>query len=268
MEGPDRDPISIARVALTVRDLTRVGDWYSRVLGLERLAGDGSHLVLGAGDRPLVELRRDPAARIRAPQEAGLFHTALLLPTRADLGAWLQRAIEARTPLQGLSDHLVSEALYLADPEGNGIEIYADRPRDAWRWSGGEVAMATERLDVEGLLAAAAAPWAGAPLGTMVGHVHLQVGDVAEAERFYHGRLGFDVTTHYPGAAFFSTGGYHHHLAANVWNSRGAGPRAMPSTGLAELVLAVRDPARLAELGGEGAGFADPWATPLRLEAA
>lgn len=260
-------PIRIGRVALTVNDLATVGDFYQRVVGLRRLSQDGGTMVLGAGDRPLLELREDRAARHR-PAEAGLFHTAFLLPGRIDLADWLGMAAARGLALDGASDHRVSEAVYLRDPEGNGIEIYADRPRDAWRWSGGEVAMATERLDVEGLLAAAAAPWAGAPLGTMVGHVHLQVGDVAEAERFYHGRLGFDVTTHYPGAAFFSTGGYHHHLAANVWNSRGAGPRAMPSTGLAELVLAVRDPARLAELGGEGAGFADPWATPLRLEAA
>lgn len=262
---PDMDPISVARVVLTVHDLARVGDYYQKVLGLSRISGDAESLMLGAGERPLLELRRDPAARFRSPREAGLFHTAFLLPARADLGRWTKRAIEAQIPVQGLSDHLVSEAIYLADPEGNGIEIYADRPRDSWRWTDGSVAMTTEALDVESLLADAPGQWAGAPAGTMVGHVHLQVGSVIEAEAFYHGRLGFDITTHYPGAVFLATGGYHHHLAANIWNSRNAGPRQMPSTGLAEVVLNLREDAPVT---AEAGLMKDPWGTPIRLSAA
>lgn len=264
---PDQDPISVGGVALTVRDLARVGDYYQRVIGLSWIAGDGESLTLGAGDRPLLELRRDPGARPRSPREAGLFHTAFLLPTRADLGRWAKQAIAERIPVQGMSDHLVSEAIYLADPEGNGIEIYADRPRADWTWQGGQVAMATEALDMDGLLATTTGRWSGAPEGSLIGHVHLQVGSVPEAEAFYRDRIGFSVTTHYPGASFFATGGYHHHVAANVWNSRNAGPRQMPSTGLAELRLSVRDPERLARLGGEGARFADPWGTEVRVAA-
>ena len=264
---PDQDPISVAGVALTVHDLSRVGDYYQRAIGLSRIAGDGESLTLGAGGRPLLELRRDPAARQRGPREAGLFHTAFLLPARADLGRWARHAIAGRIPVQGMSDHLVSEAIYLADPEGNGIEIYADRPRADWTWQGGQVAMATEPLDLDGLLAAASGHWTGAPEGSLIGHVHLQVGSVPEAEAFYRDRLGFAVTTHYPGAAFFSTGGYHHHLAANVWNSRNASMRQLPSTGLTELRLAIREPERLADLGGDGARFADPWGTEVRIAA-
>lgn len=264
MKTPDQDPISVGSIALTVHDLPKVRDYYERVVGLAILRSEGESAILGAGGRPLLELRRDREARFRSPREAGLFHTAFLLPTRAALGGWLRHAIEKRTPVQGLSDHIVSEAIYLADPEGNGIEIYADRPRDSWVWTKGSVGMATDPMDVDGVLAGAES-WDGAPDGTIVGHVHLQVGAIAPAEQFWRDRMGFDVTTHYPGASFFATGGYHHHLAANVWNSRNAGLRALPSTGLSELILNVRDPERRASLGETG--LADPWGTPVGLKA-
>lgn len=262
MTTPDQDPIHIGRVALTVHDLAGVGAYYEEVVGLERLSGDREGTVLGAGGRPLLELRRDRAARRRSPREAGLFHTAFLLPSRDALGRWIGQAITAQTPVQGLSDHLVSEAVYLADPEGNGIEIYADRPREDWIWQNGTVEMVTEPLDVADLAAAATGPWQGAPAGTIIGHVHLQVGAVPEAEAFYRDRIGLDVTAHYPGATFLSSGGYHHHLAANIWNSRGAGQRQMPSTGLSEMAFVLREGARFPD---PGEGFADPWGTPLRF---
>ncbi|SMG36186.1 VOC family protein [Paracoccus sp. J56] len=255
-------PIQVSRVALIVNDLDRVGDYYRSVIGLERISGSGKETVLGAAGLPLVELRQDRAARHR-PREAGLFHTAFLLPDRTALGRWLRHVAELGIVLDGASDHLVSEAIYLRDPEGNGIEIYADRPRDSWQHTGSGVQMDTIPLDLQGLLRAADGPWTGAPEGSVVGHVHLQVGDVAEAERFYMDQLGMDRMAHMPGASFFATGGYHHHLAGNIWHSRGAGLRSADSTGLAEVVLAA-DPDRLQALGAET--FRDPWGTAIRIE--
>lgn len=254
-------PVSVSRVVLTVRDLDRVGDFYQRGIGLDRIAGDGETLLLGQGDLPLVQLRRDAAAR-SYPTEAGLFHTAFLLPERADLGRWLRHAADLGLRLDGASDHLVSEALYLRDPEGNGIEIYVDRPRDQWDTDGTRVRMATEALDLAELVRVSG-DWQGVPDDTVIGHVHLQVGDVAKAETFYAGRLGFDVTTKMPSASFYATGGYHHHVATNMWHSRGAGARSADSAGLSELVLTA-DPERAQALGADG--FTDPWGNRITVE--
>lgn len=261
-------PLEIGRVRLIVKDLTRVADFYATALGLEKLATDGSQVTLGAGDRALVDLVADPKARVSSPREAGLFHTAFLLPKRADLGAWVHHASASRLPVQGASDHKVSEAIYLADPEGNGIEIYIDRPRIAWTDATGAVAMTTDHLDVPDLAASARGPWRGAPEGTVVGHVHLQVGNVPDAEKFYAGTLGLAITAHYPGAAFYGSGGYHHHIATNIWNSRGAGKRE-PGTGLAEIEL-LADAASLAAITAKTDGatrLADPWGTAITLTA-
>lgn len=244
----------IGRVALVVNDLERIAGFYRDAIGLEPLASDGTVALLGVGDVPLLELRSDKSARRAGPREAGLFHTAFLLPDRADLGRWLKHAARSRLQLQGASDHEVSEALYLSDPEGNGIEIYADRPRDEWEWRDGTVRMGTYALDLDALAAAGGADWAGMPQGSTVGHVHLQVGAIPEAEAFMSG-LGADITHRYPGGTFFSWGGYHHHIATNTWNSRGAGPRDFPVTGLAEVeILGALD--RIAE---------DPWRTRFVL---
>ncbi len=251
--------MTVSRVALTVRDLDRVGDFYQTAIGLAALRRDGESLVLGIGSTPLVELRRDPAA-LSAPRGAGLFHTAFLLPERADLGRWMRHAIGAGLRLDGASNHLVSEAAYLRDTEGNGIEIYADRPRAEWQTDGTRVKMTSLPLDVQGLMQAAPGDWQEAPAGTVIGHVHLQVGDVAAAEAFYAGTLGFDVTERIPGAAFYATGGYHHHLATNTWRSAGAQKRAPGTAGLAELVLNVAP-----GTGPAGAAFVDPWGNPVTL---
>lgn len=258
-------PVEIGRVALTVRDIDTVAAFYQTVIGLAPIASDGGTRTLGAGGRVLLELRQDRAARPGNPHEAGLFHTAFLLPSRADLAAWLIHAAAARVPLQGASDHLVSEAIYLADPEGNGIEVYRDRARGEWPRPDGRIRMATDPLDLRALAADASSPWAGAPDGTVVGHVHLQVGDVPEAEAFYAGALGFDIVTHYPGAAFYATGGYHHHLATNVWNSRGTGLRTVGATGLAEVELAADAAAHDRLAAVMGARTADPWGTTITL---
>jgi catechol 2,3-dioxygenase len=259
-------PVEIGTVALTVADLDATSAFYRTVIGLQDMGGDGAGRRLGAGGRVLVELRGDRAARRSDPREAGLFHTAFLLPDRRALARWLIHAAGAGVRLQGASDHGVSEAIYLADPEGNGIEVYADRPRAVWHDPKGRIRMTSDALDLNALARAADGPWQGAPEGSVVGHVHLQVGDVAEAEAFYAGMLGLAVTAHYPGAAFFGAGGYHHHLAANVWNSRGAEVRAFPATGLAEVEL-LAEPAELAAIRARvGAGeLADPWGTTIRL---
>ncbi|MDO5632763.1 MAG: VOC family protein [Paracoccus sp. (in: a-proteobacteria)] len=247
-------PVSVSHVALTVRDLPRTGDFYRRVLGLNDLTSDGDSLTLGQGDTRLLELRRDPDARPQ-PRGAGLFHTAFLLPHRDDLGRWLRHAVALDLRLDGASDHLVSEAVYLRDPEGNGIEIYADRPRSSWKTDGVRVQMDTVALDVPGLMRAPG-DWTAAPDGTVIGHVHLQVGDIPQAEAFYAGELGFDLTSQINGASFYATGGYHHHLATNIWNSRGAGPRGADTAGLAELVLSA-DADSIARLGRRE--WHDPW---------
>lgn len=274
----DDVPLRIGRVALTVRDLGAVGAFYRDAIGLAELAGDGESLLLGAGDRALIELRRDRHVRERSPRDAGLFHTAFLLPTRGDLGRWLRHVADRRVAVEGASDHLVSEAIYTSDPEGNGIEVYADRPSAAWpRTDDGLIAMRTDPLGVDDLLRAAGdEPWRGAPNGTTIGHVHLQVGAVAPADGFYNGVLGLDVTARYPGASFFSSGGYHHHLAGNIWNSRGAAARTEPTTGLADVAIRVRDPALIdalaaradavgaaAERRNGALALRDPWGTSL-----
>lgn len=251
-------PVTVSRVALTVRDLDLVGDFYQRVIGLDPITANGEALVLGQGDLPLLELRRDPKAQSH-PREAGLFHTAFLLPSRQDLGRWLAFAARQSVRLDGAGDHLVSEALYLADPEGNGIEIYADRPRDQWQTDGTQVRMDTLAMDLNEL-ASAPGEWAGMPAGSVIGHVHLQVGDIPQAEAFYAGELGLDLSSRLGSASFYATGGYHHHLATNIWNSRGAGARSDGSAGLAELVLEA-DPDRLG-----ATALTDPWGNRITVQ--
>ncbi len=265
---------AIGRVVLTVNDLDAVSSFYRQVVGLHLLRGDAASVELGAGGKTLLELRRDISARRRSPREAGLFHTAFLLPSRADLGRWIRHAMESRARVAGASDHAVSEALYLSDPEGNGIEIYADRPILEWRWRDGQVYMPSDRLDIDSILATAGDDrWKGFPEGSCIGHVHLQVGAIDAAEAFYHGVLGLDITSRYPGGTFYAVNGYHHHLATNIWNSRGAGPRNYPSTGLesVEFIAGSRfvDPVRhRLDTSAAATAFtiADPWGTKIAFE--
>ena len=240
-------PSFVDHVHLVVSDLAAVSVFYRRIIGLSVIERHASGEVLGAAGRPLLtlETRRDA---VRAPETAaGLFHTAFLLPGRADLAHWLVHAADSGVRLEGASDHLVSEALYLSDPEGNGIEIYRDRRPEEWTYhEDGTVEMATARLDLQALHASAPAePFAGMAEGTAVGHIHLQVGGVPEAEAFYRDAMGLKLMARYPGASFFATGGYHHHVAANVWNSRNAGPRQENMTGLAGYTLRFNDASAL-----------------------
>jgi len=270
-------PVRIGTVALTVRDLDTVSRFYQQVIGLVPIESNTGLVRLGIGTKVLLELRHDPAAPLASRRAAGLFHTAFLLPTRTDLAQWLLHVSDLGIPLHGASDHLVSEAIYLADPEGNGIEVYWDRPSETWTWRDGTIQMETLALDINGLLATVKSRnWSGLPAGSYIGHVHLQVGALEPADGFYSGLLGLDVICRYPGATFLSSGGYHHHLATNIWNSRGAPVRQEPTTGLADVEL-VTDTSIIeavrARLSPEPAAHAhptrltlrDPWGTSITL---
>jgi catechol 2,3-dioxygenase len=227
---------ALGPVRLRVTDLERVASFYRRAIGLHDLPSDDGGALLGtSGGRPLVELVGDPAAPAPPPRGTGLFHLAILLPTRADLAQAVHRVTGAGWGFSGAADHLVSEALYLDDPEGNGIELYRDRPRDEWTRRDGELQMGTLAIDLDGVLGALAAGTAdeGVPDGAVMGHVHLKVHDVDEAEAFYRGVLGFEVMVRgYPGALFVAAGGYHHHLGLNTWGSRGGPAPPAGSRGL------------------------------------
>jgi catechol 2,3-dioxygenase len=268
-------PVHIGAVTLRVNDLAGLTAFYRDAIGLGVIAQETGAATLGVDGVALVRLVKGGA---RATSPAGLFHLAILLPSRAALADWVGHAAHARIKLEGASDHLVSEALYLSDPEGNGIEIYRDRPRAEWPRRDGAIRMATERLDLDALLGEAkGGAYAGMPTGTRMGHIHLRVGDTAEAEAFYHGKLGFDLMVRYPGASFLASGGYHHHIAGNIWGSRDAAARQAGEIGLDRFELVARDEdefetmrgrilAAGGELGSDGPTVADPWSNRLVLK--
>jgi catechol 2,3-dioxygenase len=236
---------TVGPIHLTVADLPRSVRWYEGTLGLGPTATDepAGATSLGVGGDDLVVLHEEPGAR---PVEGhtGLFHYALLVPERADLGAWLAHVLGDRIPLTGASDHIVSEALYLRDPDNHGIEVYRDRPRDEWERDGEQVRMASDRLDLPSLLAAAPDGPAGVPAGTRMGHVHLHVADIPAAEAFYRDVLGFDKTAMLGDqASFFSAGGYHHHVGVNTWAGVGVPPPPPGSAALrhATILLPTAD---------------------------
>jgi catechol 2,3-dioxygenase len=274
-----RAPVRIGTVALTVRDLDTVSRFYQQVMGLTPIETGNGLVRLGIGTTALLELRHDPTAALASRRAAGLFHTAFLVPSRADLAHWLLQAAEQRVAVHGASDHLVSEAIYLADPEGNGIEVYRDRPSETWAWRDGLVEMDTRALDLNALAGTVRSPeWSGLPEGSCIGHVHLQVGALEHAESFYSALLGLEVVCRYPGATFLSSGGYHHHIATNIWNSRGAPIRSQPTTGLANIEFvtdagvldAVRSrlsPEQPAEASPGRLSLRDPWGTSITVTA-
>ena len=249
---------TIGAVALTVRDLERSLDFYEGTLGFRTLSRDGDEAAVAADGEALLELRADPDAPERPRHTTGLFHFAILVPSRRDLARSLSRLAERRWPLTGASDHLVSEALYLNDPDGIGIEIYRDRRRDGWPREGGMVQMATLPLDLDGVIGELGddePAWAGIAAGTRIGHVHLNVADLADSERFYCDELGFEVTVRgYPGALFVSAGGYHHRVGLNTWNGPGAPPPPEGAVGLRhyEIVAPGTEDRRLTDPSGNG----------------
>lgn len=276
------DATAMDAVTLHVGDLAGMAAYYRDAVGLVTLAEGDGVVVLGRRRTPVVVLRHTPGLPTPGRNQAGLFHTAILFEDEASLAAAVLSA--ARHPLSrfvGSADHLVSQAFYFTDPEGNGIELYVDRPRETWRVVGGQVQMDTLHLDPRSFLEGHLTEAALAGLhdaGAQVGHVHLQVGDIPLAREFYADALGFAVTMEAPGALFVSAGGYHHHLAVNVWNSRGAGPRAS-TLGLGEVTITVptRDELdaaaeRLRARGvvladdGRSLAMADPWRNRVVLQ--
>jgi len=237
---------SVANVELVVGDLDAQAGFYREAIGLRELRRGGGVVELGApgGDAPLVTLVEDPDAPLRPRGTTGLFHLALLVPDRAELARALNRVTATGHRFTGASDHLVSEALYLDDPEGNGIEIYRDRARKDWPRAEGELQMATLPLDVEGVLASAPAGEAGEGMaeGTTLGHVHLQVGSIPAADAHYTDGMGFEATVRgYPGALFVSAVGYHHHIGLNTWAGEGAPPPPPGARGLRSYTIVLPD---------------------------
>lgn len=277
----------IGRVRLQVGDLSRSIAYYEGTLGMRLLRRDASTALFGmaGSETSLVELQELAGAK-PAPRGSrlGLYHFAILLPDQVSLGRFI-RHLERIGARAGAADHLVSQSLYLQDPDSLGIEVYADRPRDTWQRIGRELMMATDPLDVPSLVRLAGdAPWAGMPAGTRMGHVHLHVGDIATASRFFSDALGFDRTVwQYPGALFLAADGYHHHLGTNTWAGDAAVPPRSDEAQLLEWTIELPNVASIEEAKASllNAGFPaaydddirgsrallthDPWDTRIRL---
>ena len=271
-------------VTLRVGNLDNMIAYYRDAVALELLSHDGPVAVLGRGTTPIVILQHAPELAAPEPRSAGLFHTAILFDTQAQLAAVVY-SVGTKHPgtFTGSADHLVSQAFYFSDPEGNGIELYWDRDRSSWSWTHGQVEMDTLYLDPNGFITehmtetGLANPAAG---NAVVGHVHLSVGDVARAREFYVDRLGFETTAAMGNSALFvSAGGYHHHMAMNTWNSAGSGKRRL-ALGLGEVDIVVPTGEDLGALGermahygvgtqgnGQTLSFDDPWANRIRVAA-
>jgi catechol 2,3-dioxygenase len=277
------DATHIGRVTLQVADLARSVAYYEKVLGMRVISRSGNSVQLGANgdDRVLLALVEKQGVR-SVPRRGllGLYHFAVLLPGRAALGRFIAHLSEIGA-YAGMSDHLVSEAVYLTDPDGLGIEVYADRPRDTWRAEAGQLEMATKPLDVSNVVAAAGGEkWNGLPAGTVIGHVHFYVGNIDRAAAFYHNGLGLDkIVWNYPGALFMSAGGYHHHVGVNTW-AAGSSPATDDDARLLEWELVVPDAegvqgaaASIATAGysishdGDALLASDDWGIRLRLRA-
>lgn len=225
----------VGQVDLKVESIERSLEFYQNIIGFQVLEQTADSALLTAdGKTPLLSIEVPKNVVKKEPRTTGLYHFALLLPARSDLAKVIQHFIDLQYPIQGASDHLVSEALYLADPDGNGIEIYSDRPSATWKWNNDEVVMTTEALDIESILAEGnVEPWNGLPNGTLMGHIHLHVAEFEKIEEFYCKGLGFDIVTRYGRQALFiSTGGYHHHIGLNTWNGVGASTPSGNSVGL------------------------------------
>ena len=261
---------TLGEVGLTVSELERSVAYYQRAVGLELLEQGAGRATMGVGGRPLLGLVEEPGAR-PAPGHTGLYHFALLLPHRADLARWLLHAAREEVALVGLSDHFVSEALYLRDPDGHGIEIYWDRPRETWE---GQVAarMTTAPLDVDDLMGeldeGEGEAYASLPAGCIMGHIHLKVASIPETVAFYRDVLGFGLMAQLGvQAAFLAAGGYHHHVGANTWESAGGSPPPPGSAALRLATIVLADDGEraivLERLAKDGYGADDTAAGPL-----
>jgi len=273
--------LRLGPVHLTVTSLDRSVAWYQRALGLRVHRHDVTEAALGDGEVDVLVLHEDATAR-RAGRHAGLYHYALLYPTREELARAALRLAATQTPIQGLSDHLTHEAIYLPDPDGNGIELAADRPRDEWPSPQRAYGAGPQPLDTDALLATIEGeePSDAVQAGLRMGHVHLHVGDVEQALAHYTGILGFDLIANIGSAAFVAAGGYHHHLGMNVWQGQGVGPAPAQTVGLRHWTIELDTPEQVAEVRArldaagrpttdvEG-GFEtrDPWEIAVRVVA-
>lgn len=272
----------VGTVTLKVADLPRSLAFYTNVIGLRPFQVEAHTAVLGAGQRRILTLEEVAGARPLARNTTGLYHAAILFPDRHALAVKMAQISAIRYPF-GYSDHLVSEAFYLSDPDENGLELYRDRPRSEWNWDGQTVRMASDPIDFDSFFAEIkdndeAIKNPEVPDGTKLGHMHLRVADIPLVEQFYHGVLGFDITAKWPGALFLSAGGYHHHLGTNTWESRNGKPPVEPSAGLREFSIALPNVAELdrlikqieaagvgVERNGESAVVYDPWSNRIEL---
>ncbi|ARO15360.1 glyoxalase family protein [Ketogulonicigenium robustum] len=261
MNQPMRAPIHVGKSGLRARDAEALATWYQSHVGLQEIGRDGATIHMGAGGTVLLEITQYDGIVLAPMRVAGLYHNAFLLPARADLARWVLDASARQLRIDGYADHLVSEAMYLTDPEGNGVEIYADRPASDWVWRNGQVEMDSLQIDFDSMIATLDGQdrtWRGAPAGTVLGHVHLKVGDTIKASDWWQNAMGFDAVRQRAGAAFLSTGGYHHHIAVNEWTSMGAGRRDPIHVGL-----------DFVELRSQGltapAIYEDDWGNQIRL---
>ena len=276
----NRTPLHIGAVGLAVRDLETMEAFYQSLLGLSIIDRTSSCSRLGAGGAAFLELEQKPDLKPDDERTAGLYHTAFLFPTRADHARWVMHIARNHVKLTGASDHGVSEAFYLDDPEGNGVEVYNDRPPELWQHDGDLIVMPTKPLDVQDLIRAGDATmgYIEAPAGLRIGHIHLRVGNVEKAEEFYRGAVGLDLTRRRGGATFMSSGGYHHHVGANVWHSDGAGARTDDRSGVAWFAMQTADDQTLGAVRARltdskapvtelpnGIETVDPWGTRVRF---
>lgn len=273
-------PIQIGMVTLKVRDLLQVSDFYHTALGLEALSTGPRHAVLGMNGEALVKLKGDPGYAPLDQRHTGLYHIAFVVPTRGDLARWLVHAIEKRVPLQGASDHHTHEAIYLSDPEGNGIEVYSDRPVKHWQDADGTIITTSTALDIDDLLAAAGSEaWKGLPPGGVIGHMHLRVDHTNAAERFFGEILGLKVSIRLRGVTFFAGGGYHHQIACNNWGHPSLAVHSQNTTGLEAFEIIVREKPELSRIAerAQASGLQvawhesalsllDPWGTTIILK--
>ncbi len=273
--------LRLGPVHIVVTDLDRSADFYERAIGLRPHSRDGAEATVGTDGADLLVLHEDPHAK-PAGRHAGLYHFALLHPSRAELGRAVQRLAATATPIQGASDHGISEAIYLPDPDGNGIELAADQPRERWGDLRDPTTIGPAPLDLPGLIAAAGPEGAAEPASRelSVGHLHLHVGDVERGLTFYRDLIGFEVMTDFGSAAFVAAGGYHHHLGFNTWRGEGVPPAPAGRVGLEHWTVLLPEAADVEAIAGRLAGaehafersdgaisVADPWGNRLLIAA-
>ncbi|HLI46515.1 MAG TPA: VOC family protein [Geobacterales bacterium] len=233
-----KEEVRIKEIELKVKNLEELIEFYVNILGFKVFNEKNDFAELGSGKDPFLRLVRAENLKDESYRSTGLYHVAYLLPSRKDLAIMLKHLLDSEAPIEGFADHLVSEAIYLRDLEGNGIEVYCDRPRDQWIRSGNKIAMSTEQLDVDSLLELSkGGDWKGFSEHGRIGHIHLKVSNLSKTEYFYTQVLSFDLTLRYYGAIFLSTGGYHHHIGANVWQSLNSGPRSEDMRGLSYFTI-------------------------------